>query len=384
MEASDLIAEAERQLTVCNACRYCEGYCAVFPAIESRRTFALADVEQIANLCHDCRDCFYACQYAPPHEFAINLPKVFAEVRQETYAHHARPRAAARVLGRSAAAWPLPALLALVVGLVATLASVGGALGSVHIGPGAFYEIVPELFMEVLFSVLGLFWLVSWLGSAMRFWRATQGGGPRAAASLPALLRAMGDALVLRYLGGGGQGCTYPREQFSQTRRVLHHLVAYGFALDFASTTLAAFYDHVLGIPAPYPFLSPVVLLGTLGGIGIVVGSAGLLLLKAEADGDATSRAAARKDSAFLASLLQVAATGLLLLSLRDTALMGTLLVVHLSTVFALFVTAPYGKFVHLVYRFVALVRHAAERGQGAGASHRRNHAASPGADRKA
>ena len=32
----DLLAEAERQLDICNACRYCEGYCAVFPALERR------------------------------------------------------------------------------------------------------------------------------------------------------------------------------------------------------------------------------------------------------------------------------------------------------------------------------------------------------------
>ena len=30
-------AEADRQLTICNACRYCEGYCAVFPALERQR-----------------------------------------------------------------------------------------------------------------------------------------------------------------------------------------------------------------------------------------------------------------------------------------------------------------------------------------------------------
>ena len=26
----ELVAEAQRMLAICNACRYCEGYCAVF------------------------------------------------------------------------------------------------------------------------------------------------------------------------------------------------------------------------------------------------------------------------------------------------------------------------------------------------------------------
>ena len=31
------IEEAARQVNICNACRYCEGYCSVFPAITSAR-----------------------------------------------------------------------------------------------------------------------------------------------------------------------------------------------------------------------------------------------------------------------------------------------------------------------------------------------------------
>ena len=74
----DLIAEGERLMVICNACRYCEGYCAVFPAMERRLTFNEADINYLANLCHNCAECYYACQYAPPHEFAVNVPKVFA------------------------------------------------------------------------------------------------------------------------------------------------------------------------------------------------------------------------------------------------------------------------------------------------------------------
>src|SRR5213594_676594 len=78
-------------MMVCNACRYCEGYCAVFPALERRRIFNQADLTYLANLCFDCRDCYYACQYAPPHEFGVNIPKLMADLRADTYREFSRP-----------------------------------------------------------------------------------------------------------------------------------------------------------------------------------------------------------------------------------------------------------------------------------------------------
>src|SRR5678815_4002002 len=80
-----LLTEADRQLTICNACRYCEGYCAVWPAMELRRTFKSSDILYLANLCFDCRACYYACQFAPPHQFAVNIPEIFSQIRVETY-----------------------------------------------------------------------------------------------------------------------------------------------------------------------------------------------------------------------------------------------------------------------------------------------------------
>ena len=75
-----LADEGKQALRICNACRYCEGFCAVFPALERRFSFSDQDLGYLANLCHDCGECYYACQYAPPHEFGLNFPKTLASV----------------------------------------------------------------------------------------------------------------------------------------------------------------------------------------------------------------------------------------------------------------------------------------------------------------
>jgi len=66
-------------------------------------------------------------------------------------------------------------------------------------------------------------------------------------------------------------------------------------------------------------------------------------------------------DLAFIWMLLLTSVTGLVLLLLRDTAAMGMLLIIHLGIVAGLFITFPYGKFAHVVYRYAALVRNAIE-----------------------
>ena len=83
MHATNALAEADRLMTVCNSCRYCEGLCAVFPAMEMRRAFPDGDLNYLANLCHGCGACYYDCQFSPPHEFNVNVPRVLAQVRGE-------------------------------------------------------------------------------------------------------------------------------------------------------------------------------------------------------------------------------------------------------------------------------------------------------------
>ncbi len=355
MDARELLDEADRQLRICNACRYCEGYCAVFPAMERRRSFADGDLIYLANLCFECRACHYACPYTAPHEFDVNIPKVMSKLRLHTFRRYTWPGLRS---GRGVA-WA-SAACAVVVPLVA-LASVGPTrLFSEQPGAGAFYEVVPYTAMVAPALAMMAFAGVCLASGALRFWRDT---GARLAQLLDprALVHATRDALGLEYLKGGGGGCSYPDVRSSHARRWLHHLVFYGFGLALTASMLAAGYQHLLDWAAPYPLWSWPVTLGTLGGVAMVVGSTGLLYLKWRSDPEPAEPEMLRVDVAFLVLLLWTNLTGLGLLGLRDTAAMGTLLVVHLGAVAGLFLTLPYGKFAHVAYRYAALVRNSIE-----------------------
>jgi citrate/tricarballylate utilization protein len=342
------------QLEVCNACRYCEGYCAVFPALERKRRFSPDDVVYLANLCHDCRACFYACMYAPPHEFGVNIPKALAEVREQTYSRYALPRVVADLAKRNAWLLVIGAVVSLVFfGLVAVFSPAG--LFAVHQGPGAFYNVIPYLVMMLPALLVSLYAIWIMLAGAFAFAKDI---GARDNVTWRQTLAAAGEAFSLRYLRGGtAGGCFYPGERTSNTRLGFHMLVFYGFISAFIATVIAAIMQDVFGMEPPYPVLSAPVIFGSLGGIGLIVGATGLLLLKRRSDRDPADGGSMNLDWLFLLSLNVVAITGMLLLILRETPAMGLLLVVHLASVLALYVSAPYGKFVHFLYRYAALVQ---------------------------
>ena len=351
----DPAREGARILTICNACRYCEGYCAVFPALERRMNFTSADLDYLANLCHNCAECYYACQYAPPHEFAVNVPKTMAEIRVRSYQHYAWPAALASVFRRNG--WV--AALALVIAFAIWMAATKGSTGTA----AQFYQVISHRTMVAVFGGVSIFILVALAVGFVRFWRESgaRSGSP---ANFASLKQALNDALRLTYLHGDGQGCTYPQERRSLARWWFHHLTFYGFLLCFAATSVAAIYHYAFGWRAPYGYFSLPVMLGMLGGGGLLAGPAGLFWLKQRGDVATRDHEQDGMDIAFLALLFLTSATGLLLLALRETSVMPLLLAVHLATVLALFVTLPYGKFVHGIYRLAALIRYALERSQ--------------------
>jgi citrate/tricarballylate utilization protein len=362
MLSPETIERAQDVLAVCNACRYCEGYCPVFPAMENRLVFAKGDIAYLANLCHNCGECLYACQYAPPHEFGIDVPRTLAKVRLESYEEFCWPASLGAAFRRHSltTAWTLGLGASAV--LLALAAVSGADLWPADPG-GDFYRIIPHNVMVGIFGLVGAFAGVALAVGCARAMRVFR--DPVAAASTSSAARdiqGIRDALTLRHLHGSGADCTSAEEQRSPWRRHFHHCTMYGFLLCFASTSVAALYHIVFGWRAPYGYDSLPVILGTLGGAGLLIGPAGLLAVRRRRDPALGDPAQDGPDESFILMLFMTSATGLLLLALRGLPAMALLLIVHLGFVLGLFLTLPYGKFVHGIYRAVALMIAAQER----------------------
>jgi len=349
-------AEVDRQMQICNACRYCEGFCAVFPAMTRRLSFGAADAHYLANLCHNCGACLHACQYAPPHEFAVNVPRAMAQLRVKTYEEFAWPRGLGGLYRRNGLFISL--MLAAWLSFFLILSRPGEGRDPATLG-GNFYAVFPHGTMVAMFGLVFLWALLALAIGVKRFWSAIgpDGSEPGAAAE------ATRDALTLRYLDGGhGEGCNDEDDRFTLRRRRFHHFTFYGFMLCFAATCVATVYHYAFAWHAPYALTSLPVLLGTLGGIGLLIGPAGLLWLNLRRHPQHTDLAQRPMDVGFIALLFATSITGLALLAWRDTSAMPSWLATHLGCVMALFLTLPYGKFAHAAYRVAALLKYQVER----------------------
>ena len=223
----------------------------------------------------------------------------------------------------------------------------------------SFYNIIPLWAMQIVAIVTFGFSLLAMAMGLRNFWRDA---GPRERIGTVAVGLALWDVLTLKNLGGGGNGCNDNSERFSMRRRHLHHGMFYGFLLCFAATTTGFVYHSFLGWPAPYPIVSLPVLLGSVGGVLMLIGTGGLFAMKFVDDPMPAARRLLAGDVAMLVMLAMIAATGLILLAVRTTGAMGLAMSIHLGFILAFFVVLPYSKMVHGIYRAAALLRRAAER----------------------
>ena len=356
-QANSILAreEALRVLNVCNACRYCEGLCATFQSLSQKQNIVMQDLNQLANLCHNCTACYHDCQYTPPHDLNINVPATLTNIRHSSYQNYAWPQSFNRLFENNALMVFFITTASLIgILLLGTWAITPDTLFSTHTGPGAFYAVIPHNVMIAVASATFGFSMLALSVGAIKYWQENR--SPHQV-TIRNLHQAASDIAKLKHLDGGhGQGCSTKDDAPSQQRRIFHQLTMWGFLLCFLSTSVATIYDYLLGLAAPYPIWQLPVVLGIVGGIGLLVGPLGLAYHKIVSDPNALPRSYFGMDYAFLAALFLVSFSGFVLLALRSTSFMGISLLIHLGFVLAFFLTIPYSKFVHSIYRTLALV----------------------------
>jgi citrate/tricarballylate utilization protein len=175
--------EVARQMQICNACRYCEGFCAVFPAMTRRLEFGKADVHYLANLCHNCGACLHACQYAPPHEFASTCRRPWRRCAARPMpTTPGRPRWA-RCTSATASRCRWRWRLALALFLVLAVCCKGRGWVRCGARRAATSTPLPAQPAGGLFAPVFLFAVLALGMGVRRFWRdvtpATSGAGPR-------------------------------------------------------------------------------------------------------------------------------------------------------------------------------------------------------------
>lgn len=240
-------------MVVCNSCRYCEGLCAAFPAMEMRRIFRDGYLNYLANLCHNCGACYVDCQFLPPHKFEVNVPRALARVRTNPNqglclaAGFVRPVRQKRAGDRPDRRRERGAVRSSFVALRDP-----AVLFGTHDGPGAFYKLMPHNAMVALFGAVFVYAILAIVRSACGFWRDIAGKNPLTDAA--SIVQTVKDAGRPCYLDGGSGGCVNEGERPTGRRKHYHHATFYGFLLCFASTSVATLYHFLLGRKATYPW----------------------------------------------------------------------------------------------------------------------------------
>jgi glycerol-3-phosphate dehydrogenase subunit C len=81
---TDLTKETVRVYDVCDGCRRCFNLCpsfgTLFDRIDARdgevAGLAAPELDQIADECYYCKLCYNHCPYTPPHQYAIDFPRL--------------------------------------------------------------------------------------------------------------------------------------------------------------------------------------------------------------------------------------------------------------------------------------------------------------------
>jgi len=301
-------------------------------------------------MCHGCGDCTAHCpRGARPAD-------VLAAVRNISFSKYAGVEVMGGLLSSPSY---LPVLFLVPAILVAAMVFFASEPGFVSASPIVFSNMAPVHAIDMVFIPAVLFATVSAALGIKKFWTAIAEGSP-GGARVPV---GLGKAAAVTALG------ILKHEKLGKCvtnapRYLSHLLTMYGFLALMATTSLVGvmYWINKLAIAevAATPLLlsHPVKILGNLGALVAVTGVTMIVARRYGVSGEQTD-VTGYYDSHFIFILYGAILTGVLseLSRLADVAAVAYMVYyVHLVLVFALLTYAPFSKFAHMIYRFVAMM----------------------------
>lgn len=355
-------------VTRCYQCATCSSVCDLAPAEAPfpRRQVLWAQwgmVDRLAAdpgvwLCHQCNDCNLRC----PRE--VNPGDLMAVIRAMVVEKLAFPGFMGRLVANAKSTWPLLVGIPILFWVVLLTLTTGFAIPHVNpdLGPGLgnfhYEEFVPHFEIYTVYLLIAA-WVVvaSWI-SGRRFWKLIGTGAERRGSFLANVPGALVDVATHKKFAS----C-----KIAPKRRWGHFALMWGFVGAAVTSAIAIpyLYQHTAlfsWIPFEYtypvPILHPLKWLGNISALALVIGGV-LLYVNRRASDDKRVGATTTFDRFFLWIVLAVIVTGVLTEVFRFVGppVVGSLVyLVHLGVVMTLFVTFPYSKFAHLIYRTLAMV----------------------------
>jgi quinone-modifying oxidoreductase subunit QmoC len=380
---AELIKRGGASAAKCYQCATCSAVCELAPAESPfpRRQMLWAQwglFDRLAAdpsvwLCHQCNDCNVRCpRDAQPGDVLQVLRGLVVE-------RLAFPTFLGKLVGNASKTWPLLIGLPILFWVLLLLAYPGSHIPTpthAFAVEGQFHwaELVPYPLIYTVYTLAALFAVVTAAIGGLRFWSLLGTGAQRSGSFLAQLLPVLGEiAAHKRFAKCSG----------SSQRRLGHIFLFWGFVGAAVTSGFAVMYlykEHVpfswlpLGAATyPVPITHWVKWIGNLSALALVIGGAVLYAYRLPS-GDRQVGDTHAFDRFFLWTVLGVIVTGVVTETLRFVALSqwavylgSAVYVAHLGLVFTLFVTFPYSKFAHLLYRTLAMVHERLARGDGQG-----------------
>ncbi|HFB83300.1 heterodisulfide reductase [Thermosulfuriphilus ammonigenes] len=304
-------------------------------------------------LCHQCGDCSAYCpRGAKPGD-------VLGAIRAMAIRHYASPKALWTMFNEPGY---LPFLFAVAFAIIigVMVAYHGGfeiPEGPVRYSEGFWHGFMPVVLVDAIFlPLVGLVALFSARG-VINLWKdlcQSQGISPKLKPSAGEFL----DLYVWPTIGEILQHTRFQKCGATKERATGHMMVLWAFIILFVVTNIVFIGADFLGFHTPWKIYNPVKILANVGAVLLIVGIFMILSMRREKTSQGILQSS-YNDWLLIWLIVTVGLSGLgaELLRLANIKFLAyPVYLLHLASVFVLFLSLPFSKFAHLLYRTTVMV----------------------------